>query len=178
MSQLRLLISPQEIKGTVERLAAEIQRDYQGKTPVLLGALKGSFVFMADLVRHLDILLEVEFVMLSSYGKGRKESSGKVKLVKGLCTPIRDRDILVIEDIVDTGVTLSYLLGYLRRKRPATLKVCALFDKATCRKVSVPVDYLGFKIPDEFVVGYGLDYDEKYRYLPGLYSLKEIEPSP
>ena len=178
MSQLRLLISPQEIKSTVERLAAEIQRDYQGKSPVLLGALKGSFVFMADLVRHLDIPLEVEFVMLSSYGKGRKESSGKVKLVKGLCTPIRDRDILVIEDIVDTGVTLSYLLGYLRRKRPATIRVCALFDKATCRKVSVPIDYLGFKIPDEFVVGYGLDYDEKYRYLPGLYSLKEIEPSP
>jgi len=178
MSQLRLLISPQEIKGTVERLAAEIQRDYQGKTPVLLGALKGSFVFMADLVRNLDIPLEVEFVMLSSYGKGRKESSGKVKLVKGLCTPIRDRDIMIIEDIVDTGVTLSYLLGYLRHKRPATIRVCALFDKSTCRKVSVPIDYLGFKIPDEFVVGYGLDYDEKYRYLPGLYSLKEIEPGP
>ena len=162
----------------MEKLAAEIQRDYQGKSPIFIGALKGSFVFMADLVRHLDMPLEVEFVMLSSYGKGRKESSGKVKLVKGLCTAIRDRDILVIEDIVDTGVTLSYLLGYLRRKRPATIRVCALFDKSTCRKVSVPIDYLGFKIPDEFVVGYGLDYDEKYRYLPGLYSLKEIEPSP
>jgi hypoxanthine phosphoribosyltransferase len=178
MAQLRLLVSPQEISDVVERLAAEIQRDYQGKTPVLLGALKGSFVFMADLVRHLDMPLEVEFVMLSSYGKGRKESSGKVKLVKGLCTAIRDRDILVIEDIVDTGITLNFLLEYLQRKRPATLKVCALFDKATCRKVSVPIDYLGFKIPDEFVVGYGLDYDEKYRYLPGLYSLREMESSP
>ena len=178
MSQLRLLVSPQEISDVVERLAAEIQRDYQGKTPVLLGALKGSFVFMADLVRHLDMPLEVEFVMLSSYGKGRKESSGKVKLVRGLCTPMRDRDILVVEDIVDTGITLSFLLDYLQRKRPASVKVCALFDKATCRKVSVPIDYLGFKIPDEFVVGYGLDYDEKYRYLPGLYSLREIEPSP
>jgi len=178
MSPLRLLISPQEIRDAVERLAAEIQKDYQGKTPIFIGALKGSFVFMADLVRHLDMPLEVEFVMLSSYGRGRKESSGKVKLVRGLCTPMRDRDILVVEDIVDTGITLSFLLDYLQRKRPASVKVCALFDKATCRKVSVPIDYLGFKIPDEFVVGYGLDYDEKYRYLPGLYSLREIEPSP
>jgi hypoxanthine phosphoribosyltransferase len=178
MSELRLLVSPQEISDVVERLAAEIQRDYQGKTPVLLGALKGSFVFMADLVRHLNIPLEVEFVMLSSYGRGRKESSGEVKLVRGLCAPTRDRDILVIEDIVDTGITLSFLLNYLQRKRPASVKVCALFDKATCRKVSVPIDYLGFKIPDEFVVGYGLDYDEKYRYLPGLYALKGIEPGP
>jgi hypoxanthine phosphoribosyltransferase len=175
MAQLRLLVSPQEISDVVERLAAEIERDYQGKTPIFIGALKGCFVFMADLVRHLDMPLEVEFIMLSSYGKGRKESSGKVKLVKGLCAPMRDRDILVVEDIVDTGITLSFLLDYLQRKRPASVKVCALFDKATCRKVSVPIDYLGFKIPDEFVVGYGLDYDEKYRYLPGLYSLREIE---
>ena len=130
-------------------------------------------MFMADLIRNLDMELEVEFVALSSYGRGRKESSGKVKVVRGLRTPIGGRHVLVIEDIVDTGITLSFLLGYLQDKKPASLKVCALFDKTPRHQVTVPIDYLGFNISDVFVVGYGIDYDEKFRHLPGLYFLKE-----
>jgi hypoxanthine phosphoribosyltransferase len=173
LPQLQPLLTPQEIKVTVERLAQEIQRDYQGKTPLLLGVLKGSFMFMADLIRNLDMPLEVEFVALSSYGRGRKESSGKVKVAQGLRTSIKGRHVLVIEDIVDTGITLSFLLKYLQLKKPASLKICALFDKAPRRQVPVPIDYLGFSVPDAFVVGYGLDYDEQFRHLPGLYFLKE-----
>ena len=173
MPQLQPIFTSEEIRDTIERLAHEIKGDYQGKNPLLLGVLKGSFMFMADLIRNLDMPLEVEFVALSSYGRGRKESSGKVKMVRGLRTPIKGRDILVIEDIVDTGITLSFLLKYLHLKKPASLKVCALFDKAPRRQVIVSIDYLGFSIPDAFVVGYGLDYDEQFRHLPGLYYLKE-----
>ncbi len=170
---LQPLFTPEEIKSAVERLAQEIQRDCQGKTPLLLGILKGSFIFLADLIRNLDMPLEVEFAALSSYGRGRKESSGKVKMAPGIHTSLKGRHVLVIEDIVDTGLTLSFLLEYLQRKKPASLKVCALFDKASRRQVPVPIDYLGFSIPDAFVVGYSLDYDEKFRHLPGLYFLKE-----
>lgn len=172
MLQLQALFTPEEIRGAVERLAREIKRDYQDKNPLLLGVLKGSFVFMADLIRNLDIPLEVEFVTLSSYGRGT-ESSGEVNIVRGLHTPIRDRDVLVIEDIVDTGVTLSFLINYLRRRKPASLKVCTLFDKAHRRQMWMPIDYLGFTAPDVFLVGYGLDWDEKFRHLPGIYSLGE-----
>ncbi len=157
----------------MERLAGEIQRDYRGKTPLLVGALKGCFIFMSDLIRNLDMPLEVEFATLSSYGRGRTESSGVIKLKQALCTPAKDRHVLVIEDIVDSGLTLNFLLSYLRRKRPASIKVCALFDKTSCRKVTVPIDYVGFTVPDAFVVGYGLDYDENFRQLPGLYALRE-----
>ena len=177
MSELQVLFSPEEIRAAVERLAQEIQRDYQGKSPLLLGVLKGCFMFMADLVRNLDMPLEIEFVALSSYGRGRTKTSGKVDLLQGLRTPVKGRDVLIIEDIVDTGITLDFLLKHLRRKKPASLKLCALFDKAPRREVTVPIDYVGFTIPDVFVIGYGLDYDEKYRQLPGLYFLKETESS-
>lgn len=172
MPQLQALFTPEEIRGAVQRLAREIKRDYQDKNPLLLGVLKGSFVFMADLIRNLDIPLEVEFVTLSSYGRGT-ESSGRVNVVRGLRTPIRARDVLVIEDIVDTGITLSFLINYLRRRKPASLKVCALFDKVHRRQVWIPIDYRGLITPDVFVVGYGLDCDEKFRHLPGIYSLGE-----
>ena len=172
MPQLQALFTPEEIKGAVERLAREISRDYQGKNPLFLGVLKGSFMFMADLIRNLDMPLEIDFVALSSYGRGT-ESSGRVNVVRGLHTPVKGRDILIIEDIADTGITLSFLLEYLRRKKPASLKVCALFDKASRRRVPMSIDYLGLSVPDVFVVGYGLDYDEKFRHLPGLYFLKE-----
>ncbi len=171
--RLRLLLTPEEIRSAVDRLAQEINKDYQDKNPLLLGVLKGSFIFMADLIRNLDFPLEVEFVILSSYDRGRKESLGKVKVVHGLRIPIKNRHVLVIEDIVDAGVTLSFFLGYLKRQKPASLKVCVLFDKAPCRKVPVPIDYLGLIVPDAFVVGYGLDYDERFRNLPGLYILEE-----
>jgi hypoxanthine phosphoribosyltransferase len=166
-SQPKILISREEIAKSVVRLASEIKRDYQGRQPLLIGVLKGSFVFMADLIRHLDLPLEIDFIKLSSYGAG-KESSGKVKVVQGLKTPIKGRDVLVVEDIVDTGITISFLLNYLKKKKPASLRLCALTDKSSRRQVPVSIDYLGFTVPDKFIVGYGIDFDEKFRYLPDI----------
>ena len=171
-SQLKVLIRRDEIKKAVARLAREINRDYQGKRPLLVGVLKGSFVFMADLVRQLDLPLELDFVKLSSYGSAQ-ESSGQVKVVQELETPIEGRDVLVIEDIVDTGLTTSFLLDYLRQKKPASLKLCALTDKSSRRKVAVTIDYLGFTVPNKFIVGYGIDYDEKFRNLPDIYAIED-----
>jgi len=168
------MLSQEEIRRGVERLAREVNRDYQGKNPLLLGILKGSFVFMADLIRLLDVPVEIDFVALSSYGSARV-TSGEIKVVQGLRTSVKGRDILVIEDIVDTGITVSYFLDYLRRKKPSSLRLCALFDKPSRRKVAVAIDYLGFTIPDKFVVGYGLDYDQRFRHLPQLYALEEPE---
>jgi len=166
-SQPKVLFSEDEIKQVVARLAAEIKQDYQGKQPLLIGVLKGSFVFMADLIRQLQLPVEVDFVKLSSYGAG-KETSGKVKVVQGLKTPIKERDVLVVEDIVDTGLTLSFLLDYLRKKKPASLRLCALTDKPSRRQVPVTINYLGFTVPDKFIVGYGIDWNEKFRYLPDI----------
>ena len=166
-SQPKVLFSEEEIKQAVARLAADIKQDYQGKQPLLIGILKGSFVFMADLIRQLQLPVEVDFVKLSSYGAG-KETSGKVKVVQGLKTPIKERDVLVVEDIVDTGLTLSFLLDYLRKKKPASLRLCALTDKPSRRQVPVTINYLGFTVPDKFIVGYGIDWNEKFRYLPDI----------
>ena len=166
-SQPKVLFSEDEIKQAVARLATEIKQDYQGKQPLLIGVLKGSFVFMADLIRQLQLPVEVDFVKLSSYGAG-KETSGKVKVVQGLKTPIKGRDVLVVEDIVDTGLTLSFLLDYLRKKKPASLRLCALTDKPSRRQVPVTINYLGFTVPDKFIVGYGIDWNEKFRYLPDI----------
>jgi len=151
----------------VAKLACEINCDYQGKQPLLIGILKGSFVFMADLIRQLDLPLEVDFVKLSSYGAG-KETSGKVRVVQGLKTPIKGRDVLVIEDIVDSGITISFLLDYLKKKAPASLKLCALLDKPARHRIPVSIDYLGFTVPDKFIVGYGIDFNEQFRYLPDI----------
>ncbi len=163
----RILFSREEIEAAVKRLAAEIRQDYLGKSPVLVGILKGSFMFMADLVRLLDLPLEVEFVRLSSYGGGT-ESSGKVRVLQGLASPIKGRDVLVIEDIVDTGLTTHFLLDYLRRKKPASVKLCALTDKPSRRQTPVTIDYLGFTVPNKFIVGYGIDWNEKFRNLPDI----------
>jgi hypoxanthine phosphoribosyltransferase len=171
-SQLKILISRDQIAKTVTRLALEINRDYQDKQPLLISVLKGSFVFMADLIRQLDLPLELDFVRLSSYGSAR-ESSGKVRVVQGVKTSIKGRDVLVVEDIVDTGITISFLLDYLDKKRPASLKLCALTDKPSRRRVTVPIDYLGFSVPNKFVVGYGLDCDEKFRNLPHICTLED-----
>jgi len=170
--QLKILISRDEIAKSVARLAFEIKRDYQGKQPLLIGVLKGSFVFMADLIRRLDLPLELDFIRLSSYGAAR-ESSGRVKVVQELKTPIQGRDVLVIEDIVDTGITTSFLLDYLQKRKPASLKLCALTDKPSRRRVPVSIDYLGLSLPDKFVVGYGLDFDERFRNLPDIYALED-----
>ena len=171
MTILNPILSREEIHHIVERVAHEVEMDYQGKNPVLLGVLKGSFVFMADLVRLLNMPLEIEFISLSSYGKGRKESSGEVEVVQGLKGSLEGRDVLVVEDIVDAGTTMAFLLDYLKRGNPASLKLCALFDKPSRRKTPVTIDYLGTTVSDVFLVGYGLDYDEKYRNLPGLCEL-------
>jgi len=162
-----ILFRREEIEAAVKRLAAEIRQDYQGKHPLLIGILKGSFMFMADLIRFLNFPIEVEFIRLSSYGGG-KESSGRIRVVQGLRSAIKGRDVLVIEDIVDTGLTISFLLDYLRKRKPASLRLCALTDKPSRRQVPVTIDYLGFTVPNKFIVGYGLDWDEKFRYLPHI----------
>ena len=172
--KVHILFTKDEVEAAVKGLAAEIRKDYQGKYPLLIGILKGSFVFMADLIRLLAFPLEVEFIKVSSYGRGR-ESSGKVRVVKGLGFPIRDRDILIVEDIVDTGLTISFLLDYLWKKKPASLRLCALTDKPSRRQIPVTIDYLGFTVPDKFIVGYGIDWDEKFRYLPDICYLEDEE---
>lgn len=165
--QPKVLITQDQIRQEVARLAAEISRDYQGKQPLLIGILKGSFVFMADLIRQLQLPVEVDFIKLSSYGSGM-ETSGKVRVVQGLKAPIKGRDVLVVEDIIDTGLTISFLMDYLRRKKPASLKLCALTDKPSRHRTAVNIDYLGFTVPDKFIVGYGIDWNEKFRHLPDI----------
>ncbi|MEW6141784.1 MAG: hypoxanthine phosphoribosyltransferase [Chloroflexota bacterium] len=170
-----VLYAREQIVEAVGRLASEIRHDYQGKNPVIIGILKGSFMFIADLIRELAMPVEVEFVVLSSYGS-ETESAGKVRMAKGVHTTIKGRHVLVVEDIIDSGYTVSYLLDYLRQRRPASLKLCVLLDKELRRKVPVVVDYRGFRVPNKFVVGYGLDYDEKYRYLSDIRCIEEPTP--
>ena len=166
-AELRVLFHRQEIEATVRRLASEISQDYRHKNPLLLGILRGSFVFLADLIRHLDFPLEVDFIGLSSYGSST-QTSGKIKVVKKLETPVRDRDVLVVEDIVDSGLTTTFLLDYLQKQKSASVKICALSDKPSRRKVPVNIDYLGFTVPNKFLVGYGLDANQKFRNLPDI----------
>ena len=168
----KILFPRQEIEAIVKRLAAEIRQDYAGKYPLLIGILKGAFVFLADLIRQLDFPLEVEFVRLSSYG-AEKASSGKVKMAGGLRSSVKGRHVLVVEDIVDTGLSVAFLLDHLQKKNPASLKLCALTDKPSRREVAVTIDYLGLTVPDKFLVGYGLDWDEKYRNLPDICYLED-----
>jgi len=163
----QILLSRQEIEATVKKLAAEIRKEYQSKSPLLIGILKGSFMFMADLIRLLDFPLEVEFIKLSSYGRGRS-TPGEIKMVQGLRSSIKGRDVLIIEDIVDHGLTIAFLLDYLRKKKPVSLKLCVLCDKPSRRQVPVTIDYLGFTVPDKFIVGYGIDWDERFRNLPDI----------
>ena len=172
MDKPKVVITREEIANKVAELATQLRKDYREKNPLLIGILKGSFVFMSDLVRAMDIPVEIDFVRLASYGAG-KNSSGKVKLIKDVETPIKDRHVLVVEDIIDRGLTVQFLLDYLSFRKPASLKLCALFDKPLRRKVEVPIDYVGFTVPDAFVVGYGLDLNEKFRHLPDLCVLEE-----
>ncbi len=170
--RLHRLLSRVEIDSAVKRLASEIASDYHDKNPLLIGILKGSFVFLADLVRQLDFPLEIDFIRLSSYGSGQ-QTSGKVKVVQGLRSVVRGRHVLVVEDIVDTGITVAFLMDYLKKKKTVSSRLCALTDKPSRRRVPVTIDYLGFNVPDKFLVGYGLDYDEKYRNLPDICILEE-----
>ena len=166
------LISREQIGKTVVRLAAELNRDYKRKHPIVIGILKGSFIFLADLARLLDFPVEIDFVRLSSYGSGT-ETSGKVQIVSSPRISLKGRDVIVVEDIIDTGLSVNHFVKYLEKKQPASVKVCTLADKPSRRRVSVSIDYLGFTVPDKFLVGYGLDCDEQYRNLPDICFLDE-----
>lgn len=168
----RVLISEEQIKKKIKQLGKKISNDYRDSDDFLLvGVLKGAVMFMSDLIRHIDLPLQIDFMAVSSYGSST-ESSGVVRILKDLDETVEGKDLLVVEDIIDSGLTLSYLCNILKSRKPASLKICALLDKPSRRKVDIKVDYLGFEIPDYFVVGYGLDYAEKYRNLPDIAVLK------
>lgn len=168
---LRVLLSEEEIRAKVKELGEVITRDYRGKNLLLVTVLKGAVVFLADLMRWIDTPAEIDFMIVSSYGSGTK-SSGVVKIVKDLDIPLADKDILIVEDILDSGMTLSYIKELLQSRSPQSIRIVTLLDKPDRRKVDLTADYSGFTVPDEFVVGYGLDYDEKYRNLPYIGILK------
>src|SRR6187549_2426601 len=175
-----ILLTEEQISTRVAELGSRISADYQGRTLTLVSVLKGSLPFMADLMRAIDLPLRIDLMEVSSYGGATTESSGLVRILKDLSASIAGEDVLIVEDIIDTGLTLNYLIRYLRGKNPATLRICTLLDKPARRLVDIPVDYQGFEIPDRFVVGYGLDYGERYRNLrfvgvlrPEVYSAHE-----
>ena len=167
----KVLITEEELQKKVSELAAQISSDYEGKDLVLVSILKGVFVFAADLCRAIKIPAAIDFMAVSSYGASSK-SSGVVKIIKDLDKPIEGKDILIVEDILDSGITLSYLKELLIQRGVSSLKICTILNKPSRRQANIQPDYLGFDIPDEFVVGYGLDYDEKYRNLPFVGILK------
>ena len=163
--QLEPLISTEQIARRVREMGAQIERDYQNKELVLLGVLKGSYMFISDLARSIDLPLSIDFIGLSSYGEAT-ESSGVVKITSDLAKPIENKHVLIVEDIVDTGLTMRYLLDNLATRRPASVKLCTLLHKPSRARTRIPIDYLGFQIEDRFVVGYGLDHEDKYRNVP------------
>jgi hypoxanthine phosphoribosyltransferase len=168
---LEILLSRYEIEQRLGKLAAEITKDYQGRIPHLVGILKGAWVFMADLIRHMDIELTVDFLGIASYNSGA-HSSGEVRITKDLDTAIKGREVLIVEDILDTGRTLKYLEEVLSVHKPHNLRVATLLNKRSRRIVPIKADYVGFEIADVFVVGYGLDFDQKYRQLPDIHVLR------
>src|SRR5215207_1934952 len=171
---LEVLLSEEQIQSRVKELGAEITTAYAGRNPLLIGVLKGACFFLTDLLRSIDTRVGIEFMAISSYGSSTR-TSGEVRIMKDLDVPIEGRHILVVEDIVDTGLTLSYLLANLQSRGAASVKLAALLDKHERRQKEVKIDYLGFPIPDEFVVGYGLDFAERYRNLPFIAVLKNPE---
>lgn len=167
----RVLISEDELKTIVKELGAKITNDYKGKDLLLVSILKGSVAFMADLMREINIPCNIDFMAVSSYGSGSK-SSGVVKIIKDLDQSIEGKDLLIVEDILDSGRTLSYIKEILLARNPKSIRICTLFDKPERREVDLYADYIGTKVPNEFIVGYGLDYDEYYRNLPFIGALK------
>ncbi len=161
----KVLLSEEEIAKRVKELGVQLTEDYKGKDLMVVGILKGCMLFLSDLVRAIDLPLTMDFMVVSSYGNATK-SSGVVRIIKDLEREIEGKDVLIVEDIVDTGLTLSYLIENLKTRNPNSVKVCSLLDKPERRKVHVDIEYIGFGIPDEFVIGYGLDYAEVYRNLP------------
>ena len=166
-----ILISEEQIKKRIQELAVKLDKEYEGTRPLMVSILKGSVMFYADLLRAMSIPVEMDFMAISSYGAGAK-SSGEVKLIKDLDRKIEGRDVVIVEDIIDSGYTLSYLKRMLYSRKPASVKICALLDKYARRVVPIEADFKGFDIEDEFVIGYGLDYAERYRNLPYIGILK------
>jgi hypoxanthine phosphoribosyltransferase len=168
-----ILVQADELQHRIREMAAEVSRDYKGRDLLLIGVLKGAVFFLADLMRHLDIPCEVDFMAVSSYGSST-DSSGVVRILKDLDAPLEGRNVLIVEDIVDSGLTLQYLMRTLAARNPASIEVCALLTKPERRKVDTPARYVGFEIPDKFAIGYGLDYAERYRNLPYVATLTGI----
>jgi hypoxanthine phosphoribosyltransferase len=168
-----ILVQADELQHRIKEMAAEVSRDYKGRDLLLIGVLKGAVFFLADLMRHLDVPCEVDFMAVSSYGSST-DSSGVVRILKDLDAPLEGRNVLIVEDIVDSGLTLQYLMRTLQARNPASIEVCALLTKPERRKVDTPARYVGFEIPDKFAIGYGLDYAERYRNLPYVATLTGI----
>lgn len=169
----RVLVTEEELAEAVKRLGEAITRDYQDKEILVVGILRGASLFMADVIRQIDCYLEIDFMDVSSYGTAT-ESSGEVKIIKDLDTSVEGKHVLIVEDIIDTGRTLQYLINLLKVRKAASIKICSLLDKPSRRIMTdVIVDYVGIEVPNEFVVGYGLDYEQKYRNLPYIGVLKE-----
>lgn len=173
---LEIVIAEETLRQRVRELGADISRDYAGRTPVLVSVLKGSFVFLADLARAITVPVNVDFMAITRYGAGRR--GGAVRIEKDLDIAVTGRDVLVVEDIVDTGLTLGYLVKNLGARDPASLAVCALLDRRVRRLTKLPLRYVGFEVPDRFLVGYGLDQRERWRNLPHLAALPEQETAP
>ncbi len=167
-----ILITEEELQAKVAELGRAISADYQGEDLLAVCVLRGAVIFLADLSRHITIPHEINFMAVSSYGGTRTKSTGVVRILMDLSSNIEGRHVLIVEDIVDSGLTLSYIIDNLKTRRPASLRTCTLLDKRECRQIEVRLDYVGFVIPDKFVIGYGLDYDEKYRNLPFIGVLK------
>ena len=161
----KVLLSAEEIQEKVKELGAQISKDYEGKNLMLISILKGSIVFMSDLMRAITIHCKIDFMAVSSYGSNTK-TSGVVRILKDLDIPLENYDVLIVEDILDSGMTLDYITKILNERHPNSIKICTLLDKPARRKIDIKADYVGFLVPDEFVVGYGLDYDERYRNVP------------
>lgn len=167
-----ILVSQQQLQDKISELGSQISRDYDGHELLLVSILKGSVVFMADLMRAITIPCAIDFMVVSSYGGSNTTTTGLVKIVKDLDQDLSGKDVLIVEDILDTGVTLSHLMPMLQMRNPRSVKICSILSKPSRRKADIEPDYMGFEVPDEFVVGYGLDYDEKYRNLPYVGVLK------
>lgn len=167
-----ILVSEQQLRERVAQLGEQISQEYEGKDLLLVSILKGAVVFMADLMRAVRIPCAIDFMVVSSYGGANTESTGLVKIIKDLDADLTGKDVLIVEDILDTGVTLSKLVPMLQMRNPNSVRICSILSKPSRRKADIEADYMGFEVPDEFVVGYGLDYDEKYRNLPYVGVLK------
>lgn len=171
--KIKVLISQEEVDKRIAELGKEIEKDYEGKEPHLICILKGGAFITCELSKNIDLPLSIDFMSVSSYGN-ETSSSGRVKIIKDLDDPVEGKDVLIVEDIIDSGNTLANLLGLLKNRNPNSIKICTLLDKPDRRETDVHVDYVGFQIPDKFVIGYGLDYAQKYRNLPYIGVIEEI----